>query len=82
MVKRREKMKKEDLQLSIEIYEKRYQAKDFTGQLLQEYTAATTKSRYLINFKCDKLILNDSFYLDPHSLLYILINIIITRQAT
>lgn len=46
MVKRREKMKKDDLQLSIDIYEKRYQAKDYTGQLLQEYTAATTKSRY------------------------------------
>lgn len=50
MVKRREKMKKDDLQLSIDIYEKRYQAKDFTGQLLQEYTAATTKSRYFIKF--------------------------------
>jgi enhancer of polycomb-like protein len=48
-------MKKDDLQLSIDIYEKRYQAKDFTGQLLQEYTAATTKSRYLIKFSDMKL---------------------------
>jgi enhancer of polycomb-like protein len=46
MVKRREKMKKDELQLSIEIYEKRFQAKDFSGQLLAEYTAATTKTRY------------------------------------
>ncbi|KAL7047734.1 hypothetical protein ACKWTF_003091 [Chironomus riparius] len=45
MVKRREKMKKDELQMSIEIYEKRYQAKDFSGQLLAEYTASTTKSR-------------------------------------
>lgn len=48
MVKRREKMKKDDLQLNIEVYDKRYQAKDFSGQLLAEYTAATTKTRYII----------------------------------
>lgn len=47
MVKRREKTKREELQLSIEIYEKRYQAKDFTGQLLAEYTSAATKLRYV-----------------------------------
>lgn len=46
MVKRREKTKREELQLSIEIYEKRYQAKDFSGQLLAEYTSAATKLRY------------------------------------
>jgi hypothetical protein len=46
MVKRREKMKKDELQLNIDVYEKRYQAKDFAGQLLAEYTAVTTKSRY------------------------------------
>ncbi|CRL00007.1 CLUMA_CG013297, isoform A [Clunio marinus] len=45
MVKRREKTKREELQLSIEIYEKRYQAKDFSGQLLAEYTSAATKLR-------------------------------------
>lgn len=48
MVKRREKMKKEDLQLNIEIYEKRYQAKDFSGQLMSEYSAVATKSRFVI----------------------------------
>jgi hypothetical protein len=45
MVKRREKTKREELQLSIEIYEKRYQAKDFSGQLFAEYTSAATKLR-------------------------------------
>ena len=47
MVKRREKMKKDDLQLNIEVYEKRYQAKDYSGQLVSEYTAVATKSRYV-----------------------------------
>jgi hypothetical protein len=46
MVKRREKTKRDELQLSIEIYEKRYQAKDFSGQLLAEYTSSATKLRY------------------------------------
>jgi enhancer of polycomb-like protein len=50
MIKRREKTKREQLHLSIEIYEKRYQAKDFSGQLLNELTAAATKSRYFYNF--------------------------------
>lgn len=47
MVKRREKTKRDELQLSIEIYEKRYQAKDFSGQLLAEYTSTATKLRYI-----------------------------------
>lgn len=46
MVKRRETTKRDELQLSIEIYEKRYQSKDFSGQLLAEYTSAATKLRY------------------------------------
>lgn len=50
MVKRREKTKREELQLSIEIYEKRYQAKDYSGQLLAEYTSAATKLRHEANF--------------------------------
>lgn len=45
MIKRREKIKREHLHLSIEIYEKRYQAQDFSGQMLQEYTAQATKAR-------------------------------------
>lgn len=82
MVKRREKMKKEDLQLSIDIYEKRYQAKDYTGQLLQEYTAATNKSRYFINILIIKGIKINQFLIGLHLHLYILINSIIIRQAT
>ena len=46
MVKRREKTKRDELQLSVEIYEKRYQAKDFSGQLLAEYTSSATKLRF------------------------------------
>lgn len=45
MVKRREKTKREQLHLGIEIYEKRYHAKDFAGQLLAEYTTSATKQR-------------------------------------
>ncbi len=53
MVKRREKTKQEQLHLSIEIFEKRYQARDFSGHLLNEYTSNAVKSaaaRYLILF--------------------------------
>ncbi|XP_072749209.1 enhancer of polycomb homolog 1 [Anoplolepis gracilipes] len=39
MVKRREKTKREHLHLTIEIYEKRYQAQDFNGQILAEVSA-------------------------------------------
>ncbi|TGZ48265.1 enhancer of polycomb homolog 1 [Temnothorax longispinosus] len=39
MVKRREKTKREHLHLTIEIYEKRYQAQDFSGQILAEVSA-------------------------------------------
>ncbi|EGI58322.1 Enhancer of polycomb-like protein 1 [Acromyrmex echinatior] len=39
MVKRREKTKREHLHLTIEIYEKRYQAQDFSGQILSEVSA-------------------------------------------
>lgn len=39
MVKRREKTKRELLHLTIEVYEKRYQAGDFSGQLLAEVSA-------------------------------------------
>jgi hypothetical protein len=53
MVKRREKTKRDELQLSIEIYEKRYQAKDFSGQLLAEYTSSATKLRFVQTFLFD-----------------------------
>lgn len=36
LVKRREKTKRELLHLTIEVYEKRYQAKDFSGSMLAE----------------------------------------------
>ncbi|GLV39686.1 Enhancer of Polycomb [Carabus blaptoides fortunei] len=39
LVKRREKTKREYLHLTIEIYEKRYQAHDFTGTMLAEVSA-------------------------------------------
>lgn len=42
MVKRREKTKREHLHLTIEIVEKRYQAQDFSGQLLAEVSALRT----------------------------------------
>ncbi|XP_043599406.1 enhancer of polycomb homolog 1 [Bombus pyrosoma] len=42
MVKRREKTKREHLHLTIEVYEKRYQAQDFNGQILAEVSALKT----------------------------------------
>lgn len=49
MIKRREKTKREHVHLGIEIFEKRYQAKDFNGYLLAEYTNNAVKtSRYIL----------------------------------
>ncbi|XP_043506006.1 enhancer of polycomb homolog 1 [Polistes fuscatus] len=42
LVKRREKTKREHLHLTIEVYEKRYQAQDFNGQILAEVSALKT----------------------------------------
>jgi enhancer of polycomb-like protein len=61
MVKRREKTKREELQLCIEIYEKRYQAKDFSGQLFAEYTSAATKLRLKRFFFSPQIIFNFLF---------------------
>lgn len=47
MIKRREKTKREHVHLGIEIFEKRYQAKDFNGYLLAEYTNNAVKSSRL-----------------------------------
>lgn len=44
MIKRREKTKREHVHLGIEIFEKRYQAKDFNGCLLNEFTNNAVKS--------------------------------------
>ncbi|XP_071447247.1 enhancer of polycomb homolog 1 isoform X2 [Hetaerina americana] len=46
MVKRREKLKRECLHLSIEIFEKRYNAADFCGQLLAELMAKSTRPAF------------------------------------
>uniref|UniRef100_A0A034VY59 Enhancer of polycomb-like protein n=1 Tax=Bactrocera dorsalis TaxID=27457 RepID=A0A034VY59_BACDO len=45
MVKRREKTKREQLHLSIEIFEKRYQLRDFSGALLSELSSSLKSSR-------------------------------------
>uniref|UniRef100_A0A1A9WQS1 Enhancer of polycomb-like protein n=1 Tax=Glossina brevipalpis TaxID=37001 RepID=A0A1A9WQS1_9MUSC len=45
MVKRREKTKREQLHLSIEIFEKRVQLKDFSGALLSELSATLKNTR-------------------------------------
>ncbi|CAG5092903.1 Similar to EPC1: Enhancer of polycomb homolog 1 (Homo sapiens) [Cotesia congregata] len=42
LVKRREKTKREHLHLTIEVFEKRYQAEDFSGQILAEVSALKT----------------------------------------
>lgn len=44
MIKKREKTKREQLHLTIEVVEKRYQARDFSGQLQAEYLAQVAKS--------------------------------------
>lgn len=42
LVKRREKIKREYVHLTIEVFEKRYQAKDFTGAILSELSILKT----------------------------------------
>lgn len=44
MIKRREKSKREQTHLSLEIFEKRYQARDFSGQLFSEFTSNVAKN--------------------------------------
>lgn len=44
MIKKREKTKREQLHLTIEVVEKRYQARDFSGQLQAEYLSQVAKS--------------------------------------
>ncbi|EDS28761.1 enhancer of polycomb [Culex quinquefasciatus] len=43
IIERREKINREQLHLSIEVYEKRYQAHDFAGQVLAEFASNATK---------------------------------------
>lgn len=83
LIKRREKTKREQLHLSIEIFEKRYQTKDFTGQLLNEYTSSAVKTtRYVMLFCIHQWQLNTKrFYLlDLHLRRFTLINTHIRRQ--
>lgn len=51
MIKRREKTKREHVHLGIEIFEKRYQAKDFNGCLLNEFTNNAVKSSRYVSIK-------------------------------
>lgn len=44
MIKRREKTKRENVHLGVEIFEKRYQARDFNGHILAEFTSSAVKS--------------------------------------
>ncbi|KAJ6644552.1 Enhancer of polycomb like 1, partial [Pseudolycoriella hygida] len=44
LVKKREKTKQEQLHLSVDIFEKRYQTRDFSGHLLNEYINNAVKS--------------------------------------
>lgn len=45
LVKRREKIKREHVHLSIEVFEKRFQARDFSGAVVAEASAAKPASR-------------------------------------
>ncbi|KAL1402651.1 hypothetical protein pipiens_005999 [Culex pipiens pipiens] len=44
MIKQREKNKREQLHLGFEVYEKRYQAQDFAGQMLADFASNATKA--------------------------------------
>lgn len=57
MIKRREKTKRENVHLGIEIFEKRYQARDFNGYLLAEYTNNAMKnSRFASQLTTKQLV--------------------------
>lgn len=44
MIKKREKTKREQLHLTIEVVEKRYQARDYSGQLQAEFQSQVAKT--------------------------------------
>lgn len=62
MVKRREKTKREQLHLSIEIFEKRVQLHDYSGSLVSELssTIKSFKERYL---KMEQSIVDFLFFI-------------------
>lgn len=62
MIKRREKTKREHVHLGIEIFEKRYQARDFNGHLVAEFTNTAVKSSRYFNF-------NSKFHIYSNALL-------------
>ncbi|XP_044744316.1 enhancer of polycomb homolog 1 [Coccinella septempunctata] len=45
LIKRREKMKRENVHLTVEIFEKRYHARDFSGTIFNEVSSIKTSSR-------------------------------------
>lgn len=68
MIKRREKTKREHVHLGIEIFEKRYQARDFNGHLVAEFTTSAVKSsRYYTSIQNGPtmLLLQNNFNLNP-----------------
>ncbi|KRT84858.1 hypothetical protein AMK59_730, partial [Oryctes borbonicus] len=46
LVKRREKIKREFMHLTVEIFEKRYQAKDFSGAIMAEVSLKTSRPAF------------------------------------
>lgn len=46
LVKRREKIKREYVHLTIEVFEKRYQAKDFSGAIMAEVALKTSRPAF------------------------------------
>lgn len=88
MVKRREEMKHENLHLSMAIFEKRIQLRDFAGSLISELSTSVQNCRYVFIFlKMKKIVLifMEFFFviLDQflHMLRYLLININMFHQV-
>ncbi|XP_022243392.1 enhancer of polycomb homolog 1-like isoform X2 [Limulus polyphemus] len=67
MVKRREKTKREHLHLTVEIFEKRYQAGDYTGQILAEVSALKLARKSYISFK-NQLVSKHEIRVTKHKL--------------
>lgn len=45
LIKKREKLKRENLTLSVDVFEKRYQSRDYSGQLIAEFTNSLAKQQ-------------------------------------
>lgn len=46
MIKRREKMKRENVHLTVEVFEKRYHARDFSGTVYNEVSSLKTRPAF------------------------------------